>query len=107
MCSAAHPALNYNQNLQPWLLECSAGVIFFIAGCTNIKLFGAETLGSTQLTHQSSQALSFSLLTLPFMNIFGIQEGILCPALPFSMQLLSLLPTLLISASETFNNSLN
>lgn len=94
--------------LQPKSSTLAVGMLwwsdFSIAECTYIKLFGEEALGSTQLTHQSSQALSSSLLTLPFTNIFGMEEGILCPALPFSMQLFLLPPTRLISASESPNN---
>lgn len=77
---------------------------FSVEECTYIQPFTEEALGSTQFTHQSSQALSSSVLTLPFMNIFGMEEGILCPSLLFSMQLFLLPPTLLISVSQSPKN---
>lgn len=63
-------ALNYHQNLQPVGFFSWNALMEWLstAECTYNKPFGEEIWGFTQLMHQSSQALSSSLLTLLFRN---------------------------------------
>lgn len=99
MCSAAHLALNYNKDLQPWLLECSGGVIFPLQNAHTLNHW-VKRLWVLPSSHIRAPRLSVLVFLPKFMNIFGMEERILCSALPSSMQLFLLPPTLLVSASE-------